>query len=115
MGRYIIKIVPTKECNADYAPGAKEAEGMECDDYLIIGFKDRKAAWENIMGISVDELRQYLTSDHDGAAIIMQAAQIAEGYMKALETFKRHEKKSEALNAIKDILLDALGDKSKKG
>ena len=107
MGKYIIKAIQTEECNEDYAPDKEMTEGMECDAYLVLGMTGGKVRFESLMGISVDNLKDYLmgANKFDGASVIMQAAQIAEGYIRALEIFEQH-KNTDALKELVSELIN---------
>ena len=113
MSKFIIKATPTENCNRDFLPEEKLIKGVECDQFLILGFKNGHISFESVQGLSVEELREYLLSRAQCASIIMQAAQIAEGYLRAIETYKRYEKDN-SLELFKELILDVLGDEKKE-
>ena len=109
MSDYIIKVLPTEACKKEHAPEGELTEGIECDGYVVLGFKDEKLAFETISGISIHMLKEYLVRNESVPSIIMQAAQIAEGYLKARETHKRHETKK-SISSIAELLRSNLKD-----
>ena len=60
MGKYICKVLPTEKCNEDFFPDEDLQEGVEVDGYVLIGFKDGKASFETIMGISMDKISEWI-------------------------------------------------------
>ena len=111
MSNYVIKVFPGKGRDEEFPVDKKLMEGIDCDKYLILGFKDDEIVFESMMGISVEILKSYLLAKKDSASVIMQAAQIAEGYLRAIDTFNRSIEKKETLELFKNLILDALGDR----
>ncbi len=106
MSLYIIKANPTNECEEKDKPDAKLTEGMECDGFLLLGFKNDKISFESIMNVSVDNLQKFLIKDSNSASVIIQAAYIADGYAKAIKVHKDHFMKS----VFRDAFADTPGD-----
>ena len=113
MGKYIIKVLPAEGCNEEYAPEKKEMDGIECDAYLILGFKKEEISFECISGTSIEMLRKFFINGGHTASVIMQAAQIAEGYLNAMETRKIYASMQSAVDLFKNIIIDALESEHK--
>lgn len=85
MGKYTIKVIPEKECNPDFYPEEDLQAGMDADQYVIIGFKNRKPAFEVINGLTVRDLADWITMKERGGQVIRKACAIAEGEIRAVE------------------------------
>lgn len=91
MGKYICKVLPTEECNEDFTPDEDLRKGVEVDGYMLIGFKDGKASFETIMGISVDIISKWIRKQNKGGKLIRAACAIAEGEIRAKEILEEDE------------------------
>ena len=91
MGKYICKVLPTEKCNEDFTPDADLREGVEVDGYMLIGFKDGKASFETIMGISIDKISKWIRNQSKGGKLISAACAIAEGEIRAKEILEEDE------------------------
>lgn len=91
MGKYICKALPTEKCNEDFAPDADLREGVEVDGFVLIGFKDGKALFETIMGISMDKISKWIRNQSKGGKLIRAACAIAEGEIRAKEMLEEDE------------------------
>lgn len=85
MSKYTIKVIPEKECNPDFYPDEDLRDGIEADEYVIIGFKNRKPAFEGINGLTVRDLADWIRRKERGGQIIRKACAIAEGEIRAVE------------------------------
>lgn len=83
--RYIIKVLPTEECNPDFAPDGEMTEGIEADGFALIGFKNEKPLFESMMGVTVKQLSDWIVKREKGAQVMRQACAIAEGEIRAEE------------------------------
>lgn len=91
MRKYICKVLPTEECNKDFAPGRELEEGIEVDGFVLIGFKGGKACYESIMGISVGNMSDWVRRNGPGGKRIRAACAIAEGEIRAKEILEEDE------------------------
>jgi hypothetical protein len=85
MGKYICKVLPTEECNEDFAPDRDMIEGVEVDGFMLICWRDRKPYVESMMGISVADLKKWICQKGPGAQKVRAAGAIAEGEIRAME------------------------------
>ena len=91
MDKYICKVLPTEECNEDFAPDKEMQDGVEVDGFMLVGFRKGKPYFSSMMGISVQSLADWLRKDDRGAANIRAACMIAEGERKAKEILEEAE------------------------
>lgn len=106
MGKYICKVLPTEKCNEDFTPDADLREGVEVDGYMLIGFKDGKASFETIMGISVDKISKWIRNQSKGGKLIRAACAIAEGEIRAKEILEEDEDQRVTITSP-SLMLDA--------
>ena len=106
MGKYICKVLPTEKCNGDFTPDADLREGVEVDGFVLIGFKDGKASFETIMGISVGKISKWISKQSKGGKLIRVACTIAEGEIRAREILEEDEDQGETLS-FPSVTLDA--------
>ena len=85
MRKYICKVLPTEECNEDFAPDRDMIEGVEVDGFMLIGWRDRKPYFESMMGISLEDLKEWICKRGPGAQKVRAASAMAEGEIRALE------------------------------
>ncbi len=85
MSKYTIKVIPEKECNPDFYPEEDLQAGIDADQYVIIGFKNREPAFEVINGLTVRNLADWIRRKERGGQIIRQACAIAEGEIRTME------------------------------
>lgn len=93
MSKYTIKVIPEKECNPDFYPEEELQAGVDADEYVIIGFKNRKPVFEVIAGLTVRNLADWIRRKEKGSQIIRQACAIAEGEIRAMEIYEEEERK----------------------
>lgn len=91
MRKYICKVLQTEDCNRDFAPGRELEEGIEVDGFVLIGFKDGKACFESMMGISISNLSDWIRRNSSGGKNIRAACAIAEGEIRAKEILEEDE------------------------
>lgn len=106
MGKYICKVLPTEKCNEDFAPDADLREGVEVDGYMLIGFKDGKASFETIMGISMDKISKWIRRQSKGGKLISAACAIALAEIRAKEILEEDEDQ-EVTMTFPSVPLDA--------
>ena len=99
MSKYTIKVIPEKECNPDFYPDEELRDGIDVDEYVIIGFKNRKPAFEVVNGLTVRDLADWIRRKERGGQIIRQACAIAEGEIRAME-IKGEEEDREKLVSL---------------
>ena len=91
MRKYICKVLPTEDCNRDFAPGRELEKGVEVDGFIMIGFKDGKACFESMMGISISNISDWIRRNGPGGKKIRAACAIAEGEIRAKEITEEDE------------------------
>ena len=106
MGNYICKVFPTEECNEDFAPDEDLRKGVEVDGYMLIGFKDGKASFETMMGISLDKISKWIRNQSKGGKLISAACAIAEGEIRAKEIMEEDDDQGVTMT-IPTLQLDA--------
>lgn len=85
MSKYIINVKPGEECNPDFYPETDLIDGVEVDEYVIIGFVNRKPKFEIMYGLTTRDIADWIRSKERGAQVIRQACAIAEGEIRAME------------------------------
>lgn len=91
MRKYICKVLPTEDCNRDFAPGRELEEGIEVDGFVLIGFEDGKACFESMMGINISNMSDWIRRNGPGGKKIRAACAIAEGEIRAKEILEEDE------------------------
>lgn len=85
MSKYICKVLPTKECNEDFAPDRDMIEGVELDGFMLIGWRDKQPYFESMMGIRIEDLKKWIWRKGRGAQKVRAACAVAEGEIRAAE------------------------------
>ena len=85
MSKYICKVLPTKECNEDFAPDRDMQDGIEVDGFVLIGFRDGKPHFESIMGVNTTLISKWIRQQGPGGKHILAASEIARGEIRAAE------------------------------
>ena len=85
MEKYIISVKPGKDCNPEFAPDIDLQNGVECEGFVIVTFKNGQAYMETMMGVSVTNMSNWIRKRSVGGNNIRKACAIAEGEIKALE------------------------------
>ena len=101
MSNYIINVQasPTGECNPEFAPEKKLADGIEADGFLLMTMKDGRPVAVVLMGITTMDLARMLSGDKSEAGIVIrQAMAIAEGILKAEEIKKTEDRNTMAMS-----------------
>lgn len=88
MSKYICKVLPTKECNEDFAPDRDMKDGIEVDGFVLIGFKDGKPHFESMMGVNTEQLSNWIRRQGPGGKHILAACEIARGEIRAEEILR---------------------------
>ena len=88
MSKYICKVLPTKECNEDFAPERDMRDGIKVDGFILIGFKDGKPYFESIMGANTTMISKWIRQQSPGAKHILAASEIARGEIRAEEILR---------------------------
>ena len=109
MGKLMIKILPTDECNEDFTPDEKLQKGLKCDGALIVLFENGEPSVSITHGVSVDMIRKFLKCGDDVASDVRQACALAEGELKAYEIYKETIRKERMKDLAKN-LADAIKD-----
>ena len=103
MGKYLIKTLPTDECNEEFAPDKCMQDGEECDGYMLIMFEDNEPSATIMQQISVKNIKDLLTCDCKVATAIRQACAIAEGEIKAVEIQREMKRKDDFINVARRL------------
>ena len=88
MSKHICKVLPTKECNEDFAPDRDMRDGIEVDGFVLIGFKDGKPYFESIMGVNTTLISEWIRKQGPGGKHILAASEIARGEIRAAEILR---------------------------
>ena len=91
MSKYICKVLPTEDCNKDFAPDREMEEGIEVDGFILIGFNGGKPCFESMMGISVSNMSDWIRRNGPGGKKIRAACAIAEGEIRAKEIMEEDD------------------------
>ena len=91
MRKYICKVLPTEDCNRDFAPDRELEEGIEVDGFVLIGFKNGEACFESMMGINIGNMSDWIRRNGPGGKKIRAACAIAEGEIRAKEITEEDE------------------------
>ena len=88
MSKYICKVLPTKECNEDFAPDRDMKDGIEVDGFILVGFKDGKPHFESMMGVNTTQISKWIRQQGPGGKHILAACEIARGEIRAEEILR---------------------------
>lgn len=92
MEKYICKVLPTKECNEDFAPDKDMQDGIEVDGFILIGFRDGKPHFESIMGVNTTTISKWIRQQGPGGKHILAASEIARGEIRAAEILDENQR-----------------------
>lgn len=101
MANYKIIVLPTEECNPEYAPDKVLQEGVEADGFAIVTKKHEEPDMEVLMDMSVDAVRKWMRQETEVGNIFRAAAGLADAEIRTGELLKVNEKK---MNAISELL-----------
>lgn len=107
MSKYIIKVGAGEECSQEFTPDREMEEGIGCDGFMIVTFRDRKINVETMMGCSIVDLSNWIRRRSKGGQIIRQACAIAEGEIRAME-ISEEEKEGQTIGEASFELNKAL-------
>lgn len=89
MKKYIVKADIMGEGNPEYAPDKELRNGMECDGFLLLTWKDGKPHSTVVQNLTVMDMAQIIAHDDSQAgSAVAQAIAIAEGIRKARKICK---------------------------
>ena len=91
MGKYICKVLPTEECNKDFAPDSDMREGIETDGFILIGFRNGKPYFESMMGVTIKNISDWIRRQGPGGKKILAASMNAQGEIRAAEILKEDD------------------------
>lgn len=92
---YIVKVLPAADCNPEFKPDKRLSDGYEAAGYLIVCFdKDGNPTMETLNNVSTYSIAQFMAGMRaDVSGILMEAAAIADGLLKAKEIHERRKEK----------------------
>jgi hypothetical protein len=93
MANYRIIVLPTEECNPEYAPEKDLQEGFEADGFLIMTQRDEEPESDALMNLNVDMIKKWLRNRKKVGNIVRAAAGMADAEIKAVELLKENEMK----------------------
>ena len=91
MDNYRIIVLPTEECNPEYAPDKDLQEGFEADGFLIMTQREDEPDSDVLMNLSVDTIRNWIKQRKKVGNIVRAAAGMADADIKALKILKENE------------------------
>ena len=104
MGKYLVKILPTDECNKDFWPTKEMMDGIECDGFLCTTQSNEEPDLSFCMNMSVELLTESMKDRSNKPAVLMRGAAIcADAYFRAADELKRVNLRDK----IEEMLLDA--------
>lgn len=93
MANYRIIVLPTEECNPEYAPDKALQEGVEVDGFAIVTKRDEKPGMEVLMDMSVDAIRKWMRQETETGNIFRAAAGLADAEINVVKLMKENEMK----------------------
>ena len=92
----LIRILPTAECNPEFAPDKESQEGIECSGFLLMTFAGDELQSVHLSGVSTKKLTDAIRDNcmDEVIGILRQAMAVAEGYIKAAEIFGQMKRDS---------------------
>jgi len=97
MANYRIIVLPTEECNPEYAPDKELQEGIEVDGFGIVTKKNEEPYMEVLMDMSVDAVRKWMRKETEVGNIFRAAAGLADAEIRTVELLNVEEKKMNSL------------------
>ena len=94
MSKYVISVQAGEDCNPEFGPDKEMMDGLECDGFFMVGFKNGQPCFESMMGTTVNVLSKWIKTRNEGAQYIREACAIAEGEIRALEISNEIEKEN---------------------
>ena len=90
MGKYLIKILPTDECNREFWPVQEMMDGIECDGFLCSTQSNDKPDLSFLMDMSAEILAESMKDRNNKTGVLMRCASIcADSYLRAEDEMKR--------------------------
>jgi len=87
---FLVKALPTDECNPEFAPDKALQDGVECAGYLLVPFDaEGDPISVGMNHISIENLAKVIRLDDD----LAQAAAIASGYIEGMRRKREYEQK----------------------
>ena len=104
MGKYLVKILPTDECNKDFWPTKEMMDGFECDGFLCTTQSNEKPDFAFLMNMSAELLEDSMKDRNNKTGVLMRCAAIrADSYFRAEDELKR----ANIRDQIEEMLRDA--------
>ena len=104
MGKYLVKILPTDECNKDFWPLKEMMDGIECDGFLCTTQSNEKPYLAFLMNMSAEILEDSMKDRNNKTGVIMRCAAIcADAHLRAADELKR----ANIRDQIEEMLQDA--------
>lgn len=100
MANYRIIVLPTEECNPEYAPEKDLQEGIEVDGFAIVTQREEQVYSEGLMAISADILRKWMRKRSKAGNIFRAAAGMANADILAVEILKENDSEGHVLLEI---------------
>jgi len=97
MADYLIKMLPTDECNSEFTPDKNLQEGIEADGVFMMCFEKGDLSFSVLHGITTFQLAKALANDKDPVnSCLHQAVAIADGLRNAMEIKKDFDRNKTA-------------------
>ena len=108
MGKYLVKVLPTDECNKDFWPLKEMMDGIECDGFVCITQSNEKPDVSFLMNMSADLIERAMMDRNQKAGCLVRCAAIcADAHLRAINELKRadiHDQLEELLRNEKNSL-----------
>lgn len=109
MASYRIIVLPTEECNPEYAPEKDLQEGIEVDGFAIVTQREETPYSEGLMAMSVDMLSKWMRKKSQAGNIFRAAAGKADADIRAVEILKENERKANGLTELLMKIMEGAG------
>ena len=67
MSKYVISVQAGEDCNPEFGPDKEMMDGLECDGFFMVGFKNGQPCFESMMGTTVNVLSKWIKTRNEGA------------------------------------------------
>lgn len=108
MGKYLVKVLPTDECNKDFWPLKEMMDGIECDGFVCITQSGEKPDVSFLMNMSAELIERAMMDKHQKAGCLVRCAAVcADAQLRAIRELERadmHDQLEELLRNEKNSL-----------
>lgn len=103
MGKYLVKILPTDECNKDFWPMKEMMDGIECDGFVCTTQRNDEPDLSFLMNMSAEILAESMKDRSNKTGVLMRCAAIcADAHLRAADELKRANIRDQIEEMLRD-------------